>query len=255
MITVNFNKIFKETDIALGNHMFQYAICRITALKNGFNFYIPDPGRLHNCFPGIDLGKIDGDIKYHYSDSQTQQYSPGVFSVSDYTNIWGYFQSEKYFEGFENLVKEWFKIELDSETEKILNKYNVEDYCFLNIRGSGNVNSDIMLPKSYFEEAMKVIQKLKPKIKFVIVTDDQEISSQYFPGIDVLSNSVMIDFKLLYFSKYSIISNSTFSWWSCWLSEKEVVLAPEFWYNYNKKDVLGNVWFPADIKSKKFTYI
>lgn len=29
MITVGFNKIIIEEDIALGNHMFQYSICRL----------------------------------------------------------------------------------------------------------------------------------------------------------------------------------------------------------------------------------
>jgi hypothetical protein len=254
MITVDFNRIHVETDIALGNHMFQYAICRITALKNGYNFFIPDPGRLHNCFPEIDLGINDGEIKNHYADSQNQQYNPEVFDSPDYTNICGYFQSDKYFQGYENLIKEWFKIEMDDNVKKVLENYPPVDYCYINIRGSNNKGSYIMLPKSYYEKSMDQVKKINPNIKFVIITDDYEISKLYFPEIDVLSDEAMTDFKSLYYSKYAIISNSTFAWWSCWLSDKIVTIAPKFWYNYNK-DPQGNVWFPADIRTNKFTYI
>ena len=37
MITINFNQVHVENDIALGNHLFQYAICRIVALKNNID--------------------------------------------------------------------------------------------------------------------------------------------------------------------------------------------------------------------------
>jgi hypothetical protein len=37
---------------------------------------------------------------------------------------------------------------------------------------------------------------------------------------------MMVDFKILYFSKYTIITNSSFSWWASWLSnDKEIVIA------------------------------
>jgi hypothetical protein len=254
MITINFNQVHVENDIALGNHLFQYAICRIVALKNNYNFYIPYSGRLKQCFPDIDLGIKDGEIMYQYNDTQMQEYNPNIFSLPNFTNIWGFFQSEKYFQGYEENIKEWFKIKSDEHTEILLNKYPIEEYCYLHIRGSGNKNTEIMLPKSFYEKGIEEVKKINSNLKFVIITDDYDISKEYFPELDVISSDVMSDFKMMYFSKYAIISNSTFSWWSCWLSDKLITVAPERWYNYGKH--MGeNIWYPFDIKSEKFTYI
>ena len=252
MITVNFNQIHVDNDIALGNHMFQYALCRLVALKNGYNFFIPYSGHLGKCFPGIDLGINDGNTYGFFGDSNTQEYNARVFDVPDFTNLHGYFQTEKYFEGHEDLVKSWFPIDADNDNIKqILEKYSVEEYCYIHIRGSNNKGSYIMLDKYYYLNGIEEVKKLKKDIKFVIITDDYDVSKLYFPELDVISSNVMDDFKAMYFSKYAIISNSTFSWWSCWLSDKIITIAPNRWYNHN----VGGDFFPADIKSEKFIYI
>jgi hypothetical protein len=62
----------------------------------------------------------------------------------------------------------------------------------------------------------------------------------------------MVDFKLMYYSKYSIISSSSLAWWSNWLSDKEITIAPNNWLNYNKP---GDGFYPVDIMVDKFTYI
>jgi hypothetical protein len=63
---------------------------------------------------------------------------------------------------------------------------------------------------------------------------------------------MMVDFKILYFSKYTIITNSSFSWAS-WLSnDKEIVVLSNNWFNYNRPQ-FG--FSPVDIKTKKFEYI
>ena len=254
MITVGFNKVFVENNIALGNHMFQYAVCRLVALKNGYNFYIPYSGYLKECFSNIDLGVKDGEIAYHYNDSSEQFYNGNVFSCPNFTHLSGWFQTEKYFEGNENLVKEWFKCEIDENISNIITKYPVDEYCYIHLRGGDNrLNNDgwLML-KSYYEKGIEEVRKVKSDIKFVIITDDIELSKEYFPEIDALSNDVMTDFKSLYFSKYMVIPASTFSWWPGWLTDKEIVVAPKYWLNHNKDN---NTWYPSDVKTDKFLYI
>lgn len=255
MITVGFNKVFVDTNIALGNHMFQYAICRLVAKKNNYNFYIPYSGHLKDCFPNIDLGVKDGAIKYEYhEDNLVQVYNPNIFNLPDFTHINGYLQTEKYFQGFENDVKSWFSFDMDGETKSVMDKYPVDNFCYIHIRGGDNKlgTNNWLLPKEYYLRAIEKIKKIKKDIKFVIITDDIELSTEYFPDIDVLSNSVMVDFKSIYYSKYSIISNSSYSWWAAWLSEKKLVIAPNNWLNYNMPE---KGFYPVDIKTDKFTYI
>ena len=63
---------------------------------------------------------------------------------------------------------------------------------------------------------------------------------------------MMVDFEILYKSKINIIPNSTFSWWASWLDNKEMVVAPNNWWNYNKPE-LG--FYPVDIKTEEFIYV
>jgi hypothetical protein len=259
MITSYFNKLLDEhlntNNIALGNHMFQYSLCRLIAHNNGYNFYIPYPGFLKECFPDIDLGIKDGEILNFFHEDEEQNYNPGIFSVPDFTHLVGYFQSEKYFKGNEDLVKSWFNFEMDDLTKSTLDRYSIDSYCYVHIRGGDNKynGTNWLIPRDYYLKAFQKIQEIKKDISFVIITDDIEFSKHYFPDIDVISNNIMSDFKCLYYSKYSIISASTFSWWPAWLSEKKIVVAPKNWLNYNSRD--KDYFFPADIKTEKFLYV
>jgi hypothetical protein len=252
MITVSFNKISSSTNIGLGNHLFQYALCRLIAEKNGYNFYIPDENYIVKCFNNIYLGVKDGDIKYNYLENNQQKYDESVFNIPDFTNLQGYFQTEKYFEGNEDKIKSWFNIESSPEVDLVLNKYPVNEYCYLHIRGGDYLINGNVLDKNYYLKAMDIVKEKKSDIKFIIITDDISFSNSLFPDIDVLSDNVVVDFKCVYFSEYFIMSNSSFSWWGGWLTDKVISIAPSNWLNYNKPS-LG--YHPIDIKTDKFIFI
>jgi hypothetical protein len=253
MISINFNRVFVDTNIALGNHMFQYTICRIISLKNNYGFFIPDGGYLVKCFNNIDLGVNDGSITNYFSEDISKQlYDPNIFNIPNFTNLKGFFQTDKYFKGYEELVKSWFAVDMDDETNTFIEKYPVDDYCYIHIRGIDYKDAGWVLPEKYFNDAMKKVKKVKNNISFVIITDDIEYSKKILPNIDILSNNVVTDFKLLYNSKYSIISNSSFSWWSSWLTDKKITVAPLNWLYYNEP---SKGFYPMDVKTDKFIYI
>lgn len=233
MITVQFEG-------RLGNQMFQYAVCRVIAEKKGLDYYIPDTKYLGQNIQDFFLletynnknGTNKNPISYKYVEGE-EKYD--IFEISDGTKLIGYFQSEKYFKGFEDKIKSWYKIKMDDKTQELLDKYPVNEYCYIHFRGTDYVVQDNwFLPISYYKEAMKIIEREYNKKKFVVITDDIENAKKYF-DCDIISNNMMIDFKLLYYSKYSIITNSTFSWWTTWLSDKVITIGPDCWLNYNKK--------------------
>jgi hypothetical protein len=254
MITVGFNKVFVDENIALGNHLFQYSMCRIVALENNYKFFIPYSGHLKKCFPNIDLGEEDGLIKYNYFENFEQSFDNKIFNVKDFTNLNGYFQSEKYYIKYKNLISEWFKVDKCERVNDILSKYPIDKFCYIHIRGGDNKfgTNNWLIPKEYYINAMEQIKESNPYLSFVIVTDDVELSKSYFENIDVISNDVVLDFKTLFFSKFCIISASTFSWWAAWLSEKEKTIAPKYWLNYNQPE---KNWYPSEIQSEKFIYV
>jgi hypothetical protein len=100
---------------------------------------------------------------------------------------------------------------------------------------------------------MNHIKNHKPDIKFLVITDDIDEGKKMFPDIEVISNTTEIDFYILSQSKFSIIPNSTFSWWSRWISKNnEMTIAPNKWFNYNSHE---NTFYPPEIKTSFFTYI
>lgn len=250
----------------LGNHMFQYAVCRIVAEKNNYNFKIADIGEetapypedinhhIFTYFPNLDKGVVDGQIRHIYQENPQQYYDPNIFNIPDYTKLYGYFQTEKYFEGYEDKLKEWFSVEMDDITKNILNQYPVDEYCYIHFRcyvfGEGQTHISL----KFYLDAINKVREVKPDLKVLIITEDIELTKRVFEHTNctIISNDMMVDYKLLYFSKYCIISPSTYSWWAAWLSDKIITVAPNFWIYYDSPE---KGWFPAEIKSKKFIYV
>jgi hypothetical protein len=241
----------------LGNQMFQYAITRLIAEKKGYNFYFPKEkngnGQNISDYFDLDTGVVDGTIRYNYEENPNQNYDPNLFNVYDFTLISGFFQTEKYFLGYEEKLKEWFKINKTNEVENILNKYPTDEYCYIHFRGGDYKDMpNWLLPKKYYEDAINKMKEINSTLKFLVITDDVELASQFFNDFEIMSNDMMVDFSLLYYAKFCIIPNSSFSWWAAWLSDKEKTIAPLGWINYNKKD--GTFW-PSDVKTNKFLYV
>jgi hypothetical protein len=250
----------------LGNHMFQYAICRIIADRNNFNFKIAAIGEdnppyaedtnhhIFTYFPELERGIVDGSIKHIYHEDWSQSYNPSIFNIPDYTKLYGYFQTEKYFVGFEDSIKNWFKVNKDQTTLELLKKYPIDEYCYVHFRcyvfGEGQTHISL----KFYLDAYEKIKQVNTNIKLLIITEDINFTKNIFKDIDceIISNDMMIDYKLLYFSKYCIISPSTFSWWAAWLTDKEITIAPQFWINYDSPE---KGWYPSEIKTKKFTYV
>lgn len=244
-------------DGRLGNQMFQYSVCRIIAEKNNYNFFIPNGTIPDNDNPHVwlgeslfecSLGKTDNSISNSFKDNREIRYDDSVYKVRDNTTIFGFFQSEKYFQGYEDKVRGWFKLKF-YETPS----YDINKYCFIHFRGGDyKTIPQYLLPIDYYETAKKRMLEMNKDLKFVIVTDDISFAQQYFPNDIIISNNKEIDFSLLYNAKYLIISNSSFSWWAGWLNENNNVIAPNNWFNYNTPE---KGFGSPDIKTGKFIYV
>jgi hypothetical protein len=151
MITVNFNPLTDDKNIALGNHMFQYAVCRIVAEKNSYSFYIPHKSFISQCFENIDLGEKNGEILHNYIESADQTYDPNIFSVSDFTNLVGYFQTEKYFKHIEDEIREdfTFKDEILKPCKEMIS--SVENPLALHVRRTDYVSNSANHPPCTLE--------------------------------------------------------------------------------------------------------
>lgn len=262
----------------LGNNLFQYVFCRIAAVKQNCNFYIPKNKDESISFYrfcsqkllkpleiscesnphywtgeglfNIDCGVNDGYINSFVGDININNVTNGTLLIE-------FYQSDYYMLEYRDIIiNDWLKFNenVKINSKELLEKYNVDEYCYIHLRGTDyKTIPQYFLPISYYTKSIDYIKSIKPDMKFLVITDDIEHSKLMFPNFDIISNSTEIDFYLLSQSKYKIIPNSSFSWWASWLSEKnEVTIAPNNWFNYNSKI---DTFLPSEIKTSFFKYL
>lgn len=246
----------------LGNHLYQYAVARVMAEKIGCEYTIPNGkltggssvtggwlgNKIFNCDMGVQPFKKQPNIFTENNDA----YTPEINDIKDNTHLNGWWQSEQYFEGYENKIREWYNI------EKPDSPYIGGDYCIIHFRAQDAYLHHNLLPKSYFVNAKNyVIEKTNNNINFVIVTDNPTKAKEYFTEDIIIHNDMKTDFQLIMYSKYKIISHSTFSWWASWLGEpdSEIIIAPNRWLNNNYRFSKDESFYPKSIKTKNFIYL
>jgi hypothetical protein len=172
----------------------------------------------------------------------------------------GLFQSEKYFEGIEQKVRDWFKIkqeyhELYQKKTRELNIELDENTCIINFRG-GEYRGipKVVCRKEYWRDSIEHMIKINPNMKFVIISDDISFAKSYMPfDIPAYHVDIGFDFYMVNQSKWVIISNSSFGWWAAWLNTNaNKILAPKYWSCHNHSN---GFWCLGDSYTKPFTYM
>jgi hypothetical protein len=158
----------------------------------------------------------------------------------------GIYECSKYFNGIEDILrKELTPRHLPLEKNRSL--YDViekkESVC-INIRRGNFLKSENapmfnVCTINYFRNAIRKMKELHPDSVFIIFSDDISWCKENF-----ISNTDEYYFetgddppwetlRLMSSCKHFIISNSTFAWWSQFLSrnQNKTVIAPERWYN------------------------
>ena len=159
----------------------------------------------------------------------------------------GFFQSEKYFENVQALVKERFTIKKefrkmfhDSFGLQFSEKRILAIHCrfgdYLNSWGVKNLGGEnLSLPVSYYKNALNLISDITD-YTIIVVTDDKALAEQLFQFIPVkfiVSALDIIDFQILQHAHKLIISNSSFSWWAAYLNINSAqVFAPQYWLGF-----------------------
>lgn len=238
----------------LANQMFMYAVTRSVAEKRGYNFYINHNTWLGGDLIKCDLGVKDGDIRHVFKDPDIEQaYNPDVFAVDDFTELRGYFQTEKYFS--REKVKEWFQVRPPNPTAicDFHTEFPIREYCYINVRGTDQAQfGHLVLPQSYYDNARNIIMQFYHNVKFVVITDDPPLAKKYFPNYPVFCNDRDMDFCLLNSATFLIGAISTFAWWAGYLNDYNVVIMPKNFFGHNFNDSISR---PTDIMTNKFIWI
>jgi hypothetical protein len=233
----------------LSNQMFQYASLKGIASHRGYEFCIPPKEGFgkEDLFVNKDLNlydifNIENKNNIQLTQNQIVQERMHTFdeelfnTCSDNIDLFGYFQTEKYFKHIEKEIRRdfSFNLELYENCKSFIDSLNSEIISIHIRRSDYLVNPSH--PVQSLEYYKKALEQLPLDIPVLIFSDDykwcssqKEFSDDRFMISE--NSSVDADLCMMSMCNYHIIANSSFSWWGAWLASSQKIIAPKNWFD------------------------
>ena len=179
---------------------------------------------------------------------KNKMYDERILEAEKFFYFSGYFQSEKYFLEIKNKILNKIKLKKKLNESNLILLKKIKKTCSVavHIRKSDYINNpkfkeiyDVCGQK-YYSKAIQIIKKKLNKPFFYIFSDDVEWvkknikfkKNMFLVELNNKENNHVYDFELMKNCKHFIISNSSFSWWSCWLgsTKNSIVISPKKWF-------------------------
>lgn len=262
---------------SLGNQMFGYAFALALAEKTGdeVRLDLTDAGerpalkKMNISLGEADAkqikklgelhgGKLPGPLKLFARALDKKYYLEQdvsfkeIDTISDKSYFDGNWQSPRYFEGLEDVLRLEFTPEDEPgiKTAELIEKIKSENAVFVGIR-RGEYVTDKKLSSlygvegaDYYENAMRYIFERTDVPVFYVMTNDREwaeknISSPDFDGrihfIDASPSDGGVDEMMIMAAcRHAVIPSSAFYFWGAWLAGgkngDKIVVAPKKWF-------------------------
>lgn len=188
-------------------------------------------------------------------------FNPTFFSLEPDCFLFGYFQSYRYFEGCEDLIRHDFSREMDpSIYEKAwVEKVAEPDSIAIQFR-RGDFVTDPAANRSigtcsidYYEKAVSQIRKKKKDAPLIVFSDNIDwckanVRFDNTIFIERKGGSPVDDMLLAARCNHIIMANSSFSWWCAWLNRHpdKIVIAPKQWFRDEALNAQTGDLFPPD---------
>ena len=275
----------------LGNQMFQYSFGRALALRNDvplkldltsydvsmreyrLNRFriveeIASPAEVEKL-TGIHRGSCFGArvrrrIRRHLRrvmppskmpvlTEHESRFDPAVLQPPGHVYLDGYWQSERYFAGIEDLLRKELIVRErpDRENERLLAEIGASESVSVHVR-RGDYVSDLnvfrvhgVCPPEYYHAAVRRLAEVLGEPHIYIFSDDIPWAKENLrfehPTTCVEHNGEekdWEDFRLMSACRHHVIANSSFSWWAAWLcpNPDKIVIAPERWFADPRRD-------------------
>lgn len=243
----------------LGNQLFQYvkgrslAFNKKTSLALDISWY---KGRLNRKYM-LNNFNIEAKIVNRFNLLTTKIFSKNNYIDTNKNTDW---QSEKYLEDIEDIIKKEFTIKtpLSSINKSLLEDIRSKTSISVHLRGGdyvvGNKSTfhGVCSPE-YYSEAIEHIRRHIQSPHFFIFTDDLEWARKHinFPEpytlVSNTENPPWEEMIMMSTCKHNITANSTFSWWGAWLNNnsEKIVITPKKWFNnksINIEDLIPKTW-------------
>lgn len=178
---------------------------------------------------------------------------PGYHYFSEFehlgvnTYLSGYFQSPKYFAGYEATIKNIFNLE-KGMTECGMRMAETalsagQNAIGIHLRRGDYVTNPRalahhgLMDEAYYKRALKLLDPLVKEPELFVISDDRDATRQMFSEFgDIMiadGTNEFDDMNLLARCHHKIIANSSFSWWGAWLGHngQGLTLCPRHWFS------------------------
>ncbi len=251
----------------IGNQLFQYSFGKSLAIKFNAEFKVDISSYANYAYHhDFELKKLFPNLKI--VDSKIFEGASGNYflnegnirSLDDFNNlpsdcesiiVSGYWQSEKFISA--NLLSELnqlFHEKIKDQAGEISSELcSHPSLTSVHIRRRDYAHMGICL-EEYYVAAVKSITEATPDTLVLLFSDEPNYSrhflNAYYPNKIRLVNTGfdLVDLYLMSICQYSIISNSTFSWWGAYLNEnrKKLIIRPSPWLTIDDSDPCPARW-------------
>jgi hypothetical protein len=275
----------------LGNQMFEYACGRALAVKNDTDLVL-DIGYLLDRTPrknftfrdyALDvftisaqtvsrkkpywqmlLTKVKNKILKSKGIEKSFSYDPGVLSFGPSASLIGYWQSPKYFAGYEDVIRKDFALKepLPAHSQQLLEEIKHTNSVAVHVRRGDFVDNpyhDIGLTPDYYSKGLAYIMEQYTIEKVYVFSDDIDWCKKNLHfSIGPAYGMVFVEkghegkhgegnMILMSNCQHFIIPNSSFSWWAAWLGvhPDKTVIAPKRWFadsTIDTSDLIPKEW-------------
>jgi hypothetical protein len=224
---------------------------------NRYNCDISLNWNYSNAFPWFNKYKTNTVTGGNLYREPGYHYVPIPYDKNG-VKLWGFFQSEKYFEDCKSLVKltlildKTLKQQVNNEYKSYLG--NNKRLAFIQVRRGDYLKQQERHPVLSLDYYKNAMNKFSDDTTFLVLSDDIDWCKKEFPinfpNKDfIFHNNISPIIDLFIASKCygGILANSSFSWWSAWLGKKKKVIAPSTWVGpalsrLNTKDLYLKDW-------------
>jgi hypothetical protein len=273
----------------LGNQLFIWATAFVISKKNHYSISLDatdcqqwgcelesfgiridnQPSKISGVLPGkLNSNKIMSTLRFirgkfrnlrigKYYWEKDYVFDPSIFSIRPGKILCGYFQSYKYFIGFENEIqRELIRgFQGGKNYQNLYEQLQRSRWLAIHVRRQDYFllsETFGLTSKTYFEEAIEYVEGLFPNIKKVVFSDDVREAKRILPRCDLFIGQTelpsSVETLILMSNSSAIIgSNSSFSWWAAFLSNSPdyCKIFPEPWFrdeSIDTSDLVPPTW-------------
>lgn len=195
-------------------------------------------------------------------EKDTFLFDPKILKMTGDIYLDGYWQSEKYFVGIEEIIRNELTIKLPQQdlNKEVSEMIGSSNSVSIHIRRGDYISNQETYKKhgvcemSYYQECiLRLCEKVNNPFFYLFSDDPEWVRENFYLDfpikiIDFNSKDKSYeDLRLMSQCKHNIIANSSFSWWGAWLNnnKNKLVFAPKKWQvsgSNEFKDLVPKKW-------------